>query len=322
MDTTKHTTATGMPGRARAEAQRELTPPLPPALPGERSEFNSIAGRLSYYADGPVNSAERPLLLIHSVNAAGSAYEVKPIYEHYRQRRPVYALDLPGFGFSERSQRRYTPRLMTDAVQAMIAEIRRRHGPAPIDALAVSLGCEFLARAAYESAVELASLALVSPTGFDAKAEVPGPRGSTRGMPLLYGAFNLPLLSRGLFSALTTRPSIRFFLEKSWGRREIDEGVFEYAWLTTHQPGARFAPYDFVSGFLFSRDIPRIYQSLLLPVWMAHGVRGDFVDYRGAAAYAGKPNWTVVELPTGALPHFEIPAQFIRRYDAFLAAAG
>lgn len=296
--------------------------PLPPAVSGERREFDSIAGRLSYYVEAPAGASDaRPLLLIHSVNAAASAYEVKPIYEHYARQRPVYALELPGFGFSARRKIRYTPRLMTDAVHAMVAEIRRLHGAVPVDALALSLGSEFLARAAQESPSSFSSLALISPTGFDQRGSIAGPAGSTRGMPLLHGIFTVPLWSRRVFELLTSRRSIRFFLEKTWGSEEIDEGALEYSWLTTHQPGARFAPYDFVSGYLFSRDISRIYQALQMPVWMAHGVRGDFVDYRAAPNFARKPNWKVVTWPTGALPHFEMPGEFMRRYDVFLDTA-
>lgn len=296
--------------------------PLPPAVSGERREFDSIAGRLSYYVEAPAGASDaRPLLLIHSVNAAASAYEVKPIYEHYARQRPVYALELPGFGFSARREIRYTPRLMTDAVHAMVAEIRRLHGAVPVDALALSLGSEFLARAAQESPSSFSSLALISPTGFDQRGSIAGPAGSTRGMPLLHGIFTVPLWSRRVFELLTSRRSIRFFLEKTWGSEEIDEGALEYSWLTTHQPGARFAPYDFVSGYLFSRDISRIYQALQMPVWMAHGVRGDFVDYRAAPNFARKPNWKVVTWPTGALPHFEMPGEFMRRYDVFLDTA-
>ena len=78
--------------------------PLPPALAGERREFRGRAGRLSYYVGGPaVSNDAAPLLLIHSLNAAASAYEVRPLFDHYCQRRRTYALDLPGFGFSERS---------------------------------------------------------------------------------------------------------------------------------------------------------------------------------------------------------------------------
>jgi pimeloyl-ACP methyl ester carboxylesterase len=121
---------------------------------GERRDPVSGAGRLSYYVAGPPrNGPSIPLLLLHSINAAGSAYEVKPLFERYQLRRTVYALDLPGFGFSDRSARRYRPRLMTDAIHAMVEEIRLVHGPVMIDALAVSLSSEFLARAAFENPV-------------------------------------------------------------------------------------------------------------------------------------------------------------------------
>jgi pimeloyl-ACP methyl ester carboxylesterase len=92
---------------------------LPLAFPAERRDLDSPAGRLSLYCarpDGAGNGLP-PLLLVHSINAAGSAAEVAPLFAHYRQQRAVYALELPGFGFSDRSDRAYTPRLMTDALQ-------------------------------------------------------------------------------------------------------------------------------------------------------------------------------------------------------------
>ena len=52
---------------------------------------------------------------------------------------------------------------------------------------------------------------------------------------------------------------------------------------------------------------------------MTHGVRGDFTDYARAVEFNGKPNWTIETFATGALPHFEVPDEFARRYDAFLA---
>lgn len=299
---------------------------LPHALSGERREFMSPAGRLSYYVANRSSSvaggAPRPLLLIHSINAAGSAYEVKPIFENFSDRRPVYALELPGFGFSERSERRYTPRLMTDAIHAMLAEIHRIHGTIAVDALALSLSCEFLSRAAREAPDSLATLALISPTGFGRRSAQDGAPGSTLGMPGIYRLLTFSLWTRNAFTALTSRPSIRYFLEKTWGAREIDAGLFDYSWLTTHQPGARFAPYDFVSGFLFSGDIRAVYRSLQLPVWMVHGIRGDFVDYGGKTDYEQLPNWTIEVMSTGALPHFERPGEFIRDYQSFLSESG
>ena len=153
------------------------------ALPGERRELESDAGIISYYTDTPAETAnDTPLLLIHTINAAAGAHEVRPLYEHYRQSRPVYALDLPGYGFSERSDRDYTPRLMTDAVQIVTQEIQGLHGLTAIDALAVSTSCEFLARAAHETSSIFHSLALVAPTGFSKMYPYKGETLSNRGM--------------------------------------------------------------------------------------------------------------------------------------------
>ena len=305
--------------------RRVSEPALPPALSGERHEFDGAAGRLSYYVSQPaLHPAARPLLLIHSVNAAATAFEVKPVYEHFASLRPVYALDLPGFGFSERSERAYTLRLMTDAVLSMQREIERLHGSAcegGIDALAVSLGCEYLARAASEQPAAFRRVALVSPTGFNRRKPSTGTSGSHRGMGWLYDTFTAPFWTEGIYRTLTRPGVIRFFLEKTWGSKAIDEGLLAYDVLTTRQPGARHAPLRFVSGFLFAGDITRVYESLRQPVWMVHGIRGDFTDYRYKATLAGRPNWIFNVMQTGALPFFEQPAEFNAACAAFLDGA-
>jgi pimeloyl-ACP methyl ester carboxylesterase len=290
---------------------------LPPAVPGERFSAPSPAGRVNIYADGPGEGA--PLLLVHSVNAAASAYEVRPLYLHYRGSRPVYALDLPGFGFSHRDDRVYTPRLMTDAIHAATAAIRARHGHAAIDLIALSLSSEYAARAALEEPDAYRSLGLISPTGFERSTRGNGPDQSHRGSALVLSAASFPLWSRPLFDLLTTEPSIRFFLQKTWGSNAIDEGLLAYDRLTTHQPGAEHAVWSFLAGHLFADDVARMYQRLKLPVWVVHGSRGDFVDYRGLSEVADKPNWTILALDTGALPQFERLDAVTASYDAFSA---
>ena len=291
--------------------------PLDPALPGERRRLDSPAGMVSYYRSDEESGV--PLLLIHSINAAANAYEVRPLYLHYRTRRPVYAIDLPGFGFSERSDRTYTPRLMTDAIRALVAEIRARHGGGPIDAMALSLSAEYLARAGIERPEDYRSLGLISPTGFDARLSGSGPSQSTRGTDTARSIVSQPLWGRPLYDLLVSRPSMRFFLEKTWGSKDIDEGLFEYDQAAAHQPGAEHAPFSFLTGHLFPADISRVYALLDRPVWMVHGTRGDFVDYRHVDTVRDKPNWTVDVMPTGAFPHFERLADVVARYDAFLA---
>lgn len=298
---------------------------LPLALSGERREIvDPRVGRLSWYQAGPAASGASgtPLVLVHSVNAAASAYEAKPLYEHYGRERPVYALDLPGFGFSERSDRPDDPRLITAAIHVLLAEIRRRHGSAPADALALSLSAEFLARAAVEAPDAFRSLALVSPTGFSRSALRTGPEGSTLGRSAPLAVLKLLNARRLVFELLTRRGTIRYFLRKTWGSDRVDEGLFEYDYLTTRPEGAEFAPLRFVSGFLFSGNSGDLYRALVHPVWAVHGVRGDFVEYPSLRLMEDRPNWTIKVLPTGALPHFEAPGEFFRYYDAWCRSLG
>ena len=280
----------------RAARGPRPVPALPPALSGERIEVEGRAGRLSYYVAG----TGAPLLLVHSINAAGSAYEVGPIFEALRRGRRVYAVDLPGFGSSDRSDRRYEVTLYVDAIHDMLDVVAR---DGPVDALALSLSSEFLARAALERPDAFRSLAFVTPTGFGRATNIGGRVASgssggadaTREIPGLHAVLSLPLWSERLWSALVSRASIRYF-----------------------QPGARHAPLAFVSGRLFSADPGALYRRLAGPVLMTQAVRGDFGDFSGAGWTRERPNWRVETFETGALPHFEMPERFAAIYEAFL----
>ncbi|MEM6818827.1 MAG: alpha/beta hydrolase [Pseudomonadota bacterium] len=288
---------------------------LPKAFDAELHRTGTSAGEIAYYKAG----TGAPLLLIHSINAAATAYEMKPLFNRFVGERTVYAIDLPGFGFSERSDRDYSIALYTEAIQALLDQIKTEHARAA-DVIALSLSCEFLARAAVESPKSLRKMVLLCPTGF-MKRDIArtGPRGASREIAwvsrLLSGR-----LGRSAFRLLTKPATIRYFLRRTWGSDQIDEGLAEYDAVTAQQPGARFAPLAFISGKLFSKDIFSLYQSLTLPVLMLHGNRGDFNDYRGASWTREQSNWQVTEYDGGALIHFEHPEAIHQQIRQFLGA--
>jgi len=300
-----------------ARTPTSIYPPLPAAVNGERFEFDSVAGRISVYVAGEGS----PLILIHTVNASASAAEVRPVHEHFQAQRTVFSIDLPGYGFSARSDREYNPRLMTDAILALVKQIHARYGHSPIDAVAVSLSCEFLARAAMEQPTFFRKLALVSPTGFNGNASRRKPIGSTLAFPRLHRILANPRWSDALFRWLTKPSVIRYFLARSWGSPNIDETLWQYDLITTRQPGAKHAPLHFLAASMFAADIHTVYESIDIPVWTSHGVRGDFTDYRGMKIINGKPNWRNTIFQTGALPYFEVPTEFNRALDAFLSGS-
>ena len=272
-------------------------------------------GNLTVFQSG----TGRPILLIHSINAAACAAEIKPLFEHFKQSRCAWALDLPGYGLSERKPMRYSLRDMTDAVIALAQKAFEENGEQPVDALALSLSTEFLARAAAEHPQLFRRLVMVSPTGFRGMRALRAPDGSSRYMPWLDRVLRGPGWGGALFRGLTKPAVIRYFLKRTWGSQTIDESLWAYDVLTTRQPNAEYAPLCFLNGSLFSEDIHTIYDRLTVPILFTHGTRGDFTDYRGLALFAHKSNWQVhVFHDTGALHFFEKPEEFNPIVEGFL----
>lgn len=271
--------------------------PLPLAIESERRFFQSgRAGLLNYYVD--TSGTGRPLVLLHSINAAASAYEMRPLFEAYRGRRPVYALDLPGFGFSERSDRYYSPRLYTNAILDFLERIVEE----PADVIALSLAGEFAAQAALERPDAFNSLALISPTGLKGS----GRESESGGGNGLLNAFLFPLWSQALFDLVATRKSIQYFLKKSF-QGAVDEGMASYAYLSAHQPGARYAPLHFLSGKLFTPNIlETVYTSLQLPTLIVYDQDAYTSFERLPDLLLAHPNWSAARItPTKGLPHYE-----------------
>jgi pimeloyl-ACP methyl ester carboxylesterase len=296
--------------------------PLAPAIEAERRTLRSAhAGQVAYYADE--HAAGRPLLLIHSINAAASAYEMRPLFEHYRDTRPVYALDLPGFGFSERSDRVYTPSLFTDAVLDLLRIMTS--GREAADVVALSLGSEFAARAALEQPDLIRSLTLISPTGLTIRmqrnrSEQAGvsPVGAT-----VNRALRFPLWSQAFYDLVASKASIHYFLQRSFVG-EPDPGLVAYAFATAHQPGARFAPLAFLSGRLFSPGIrEEVYERLSLPVLTLYD-QDAFVGFDALPdVLARNPRWRAMRLaPSKGLPQFERLDETTRALEAFWQEVG
>jgi pimeloyl-ACP methyl ester carboxylesterase len=293
--------------------------PLPQAFNAELHDLSGDAGRIAVYAGG----SGPPVLLVHSINALASAAEVRPLFEALCQDHSVYALDLPGYGLSDRLPRVYTVDDMCDAIRQVAQWVAQRHPGQPLQAMAVSLSSEFVARVAQQMPDLFAALALVSPTGFRGGKSLRQPAGST----LFMAGFDRflrrpgPGWGRFLFRQLSRPSVVRYFLCRTWGSQQIDETLWAYAVRTAHVPNAEQAPLSFLSGGLFSADMHNVYESLRLPVWVVHGTRGDFTDYRALDLVRDRPNWQVMVMQAGAMPYFEDIDTFMTAYRAFEASA-
>lgn len=280
---------------------------LPPAISEQELIWElPDAGRvLCYHRPG----TGRPLLLLHSINAAPSAFEVSPFFDRLTLDRPLYAPDLPGFGRSARADRPYRPEFFATAILQMIDAI----GADSVDVLALSTTAEFAARAARDAPARIASLVLVSPTGLSRRRDAPSKAG-----PRVLRVFRTPGIGSTLYRLLRTRPSIRFFLDMAFEGRAPDAMV-AYACKTTRMPGASHAPFYFLSGQMFAPDaVGELYRPLTQPVLVLYdqdpNISFDYLDEVLETGHA----WQAERIPgTRGLPHFEKPVETQRALEAF-----
>lgn len=285
--------------------------PMTAALDGELKSFESSAGTVAYYVAGPQSGGARatpPMVFIHSINAAPSSAEVRPLFEHYAASRRVYAIDLPGFGFSDRRDIDYSPRLYRDVINQFMAEVVG--GPA--DVVALSLSAEFVAQAALARGELYRALIFLSPTGMSRRSL------AIRSSEALRRFLRVPFWSRPLFDLLTSRPSSRLFLSLSQ-RKGFDRDLCDYAYITSHQPGAEHAPFHFLAGRLFMPGIFDVYLALDKPALVLYG-DGPTAQYDRVDELRRRPNWRIHHLKgCGELVHFDSPEGVIARIDEFLA---
>jgi pimeloyl-ACP methyl ester carboxylesterase len=291
---------------------------LPAAIDAERKQFISKeSGLLSYYVD---TSAEgTPLVLIHSINAAASSFEMRPLFNHFRAERPVYALDLPGFGFSERSDRPYSPHLYAQAILDFLAMQVRQ----PADVVALSLGSEFVARAAMQLPGIFHSITMISPSGFTLRPGALSSQGASMNQTsnLVYNVLSFPLWSQAFYDLLATPPSIHYFLQQSFVGT-VFPALADYSYATAHQPGARYAPLFFVSGKLFTPDIrATIYDMLKMPVLVIYD-RDPYMRFDALESFVhARANWYSSRIvPSRGLPQFEHLTDTIQALVDFWAA--
>ncbi len=249
----------------------------PRALDAAHHSFETtLTGRIGYYVDAHTHPG-RPIVFVHGVHAAASAYDMRPLFEAFRAERPVYALDLPGFGTSERSPGPYSTMLYSRVVERFLSEIVSPRGE-PVDVVALSLSSEFVARAALYRPELFRTLTLISPTGLKG-SDIDPKQGrivlrTLLSRPLgripsrhrvLELMLRVPLWTRPVVRVLTSRPSIKHFLKKSF-HGKVPSDYVDFAVRTSRVPGAHEAPTAFIIGQLFSKDaFDELYARLRVP---------------------------------------------------------
>ena len=294
--------AAALTNRALRREPEELGPPL-----GREPETYRWRGLdVAYTEAGDPDDPD--LLLLHGMNAAASSHEFHHVVDALAEDYHVLAPDMPGFGHSDRPPLLYSGSLYVTFVTDFARDLTEDAA-----VLASSLSGAYVARAA--ESVEFRSLVLVCPTA----STIPGRRVWLRSL------LRSPIIGEGLYNLLTSEPSIRYFLVDHGFAEEAhvtDEWV-EYDWQTAHQPGARYAPASFVSGFLdLDVDLGATLADVDEPVTVVWGGRAELPPLERGREMAERAGVRLLVVEgADLLPHAEFPEDFLEAVRGALEPA-
>lgn len=306
-------------GVAAARRLGRDTPPLYRSLRATPREWWWSGFRLVYYETGPAQAAAgdggsvtaEPVVLVHSIHAAASAWEMRELFARLGGERRVFALDLLGFGASERPDIDYDADLYQDLLRDFVREVVGE----PAHVLASSVSASHALQAAAADASLFRSLVLVNPTGLLTQATGPDGRGR-----LLQNLVRLPFLGEALYNLLVSRPSLAYYGSRIYRDPAVEEENAEQQYATAHQPGARYAPAAFL-GSALGKNVYMALRTLEVPalsIWSG----GDIVDTkRESEAYAAvAPGLRQVLIEdAGSVPHEERPEEVAEAVTGWLA---
>jgi pimeloyl-ACP methyl ester carboxylesterase len=267
-----------------------------PFLDGTQQRYRWRGFDIAYTEAGDPDDPD--LVLFHGINAAGSSHEWHTVFDRLAEDYHVLAPDLPGFGHSDRPPLLYSASLLTTFVRDFVAD-----NTEDATVVASSLTGAYAASAASE--VDVAELVLICPTDSSM-----GDRNVW-----LRSLLRSPLVGQAVYNLIVSKRSIRHFHADHgyYDMANLTDEVVDYEWLSGHQPGARFAPASFVSGFLDPEaDLGDTLAELDVPVTLVWGADADITPLSEGRALADRADTKLVSVEQSLLlPHVEHPAEFV-----------
>jgi len=284
-------------------------------LDAEHHTYQSpTAGAINFFVHG--QGKQTPLLLIHGLHPFAGLHDVLPIFEAFRTSRPIYAIDLPGFGGSEKTDRPYRPAMFQEAISDFI---KNQIGQ-PCHVLTLGNASMFASMAAVAEPEWIRTLVMINPKGF----EMPHPTTlkaqdyRDRAMDLFLSYLKIPLWSLPIYDFLASRAKIASFYHKRFSYSAPGD-LIELAYTSAHQTGAHFAPIVLLSGKLNVPEVrEKYYEKLTQPVYVVYDNEpGANFDMLPQLVHE-KANWlTFRSRNTKGLPHFERTGELFRQFDMF-----
>ena len=268
--------------------------------------YNSFLGRVNYVVRGE----GRPVLLVHDTFKGGGSWEWDKNIDFLAEKYTVYALDLPGYGLSQKPWTVYTAydytRLIKDFARDVIRE--KAFGMASGNSAAFMVQAAFMHRDLFEK------LIIISPAGVSERGIM-----NEKRRRILASS----VVGTSMYTMAVSKDSLREFLEEEvfYNRDNVTAEVLGTCHFYAHAGGERgkhaFAAQ--ASGYL-KTGILESFRQLEIPVLTVWGEKNRFNPVRNMNILEGlcpERKFAVFE-ETRMLPHYENAHGFNALADEFL----
>lgn len=254
-----------------------------------------------------------PILLLHSFGPGHDSTEWQRTAELLAETHRVFALDLLGWGRSEKPQLTYDGEVYIQLVRDFLEDVVRERALLA----AAGLSAAYAIQLGVDRPELVRSLALVTPLGLDLHGEEPDLKDA-----LLHRFLRLPVLGTSALNVFTSRSGISNHLrnEVYSAPERVDAALVEHHYRASHEPGAFAALAAYLAGYL-NHSALGVLPRLSLPVWIGWGrqARSPAVDRSDQwLKHLPEAHLEVFE-GAGSLPHAETPVAFSRALSAFWA---
>ena len=235
-------------------------------LTGEERRYPWKYGDMFYEVKGDRDA--KPLVLLHGFGPGASSFEWRKNIDALSTQFRVFAVDLLGFGLSDRPAIDYNSQVFTDLIGDFMREVIGK----PAVVAAHGMACAFVIADAYRHPRYYDRLVLVAPPPFILRENTAGPLSG-----VVKFALRLPIIGQSIYNVLASRTAIRGYYDRQGYHNPglITDELVEYVYTSAHQPGSRYAMGSFLSNAL-AVDVNEAMARLQMPVVVVTGRESMF----------------------------------------------
>jgi pimeloyl-ACP methyl ester carboxylesterase len=257
-------------------------------------------GRVHYKKYGSGN----PVVLLHSLTIGASHCEFSKNVQMLSQKYTVYALDLPGFGYSDKPKITYTAFTYASFINDFITEIVGQ----PSMVIASNGSGMFATIAAKLFSQNITRLTLISPDGISDEM--------AKNSDFYYRTMlELPLHGTTVYNYLASRKIIKQFLltDGFYGPENVDKTAIDTFYYPAHgtNSNVRYAYASFATKYM-NMDIKGYFENLTMPIciiWGAEHISNSIENMDILKELQPSAEFYIFE-ETKMFPHYENADEF------------